>query len=104
MSVTAQAGGSRGRSRSGARRAADVRLDCAALRLLNHILSASVDRLWWWQTARKFKAILADPTRRCWIFAAHGHMTMALLKGRPRGTADSGGGLFTGMLSARPRG
>ena len=29
--------------------------------LLNHVLSASVDRLWWWQTARKFRAILADP-------------------------------------------
>jgi demethylmenaquinone methyltransferase/2-methoxy-6-polyprenyl-1,4-benzoquinol methylase len=22
--------------------------------LLNHVLSASVDRLWWWQTARRF--------------------------------------------------
>ena len=29
--------------------------------LLNHVLSASVDRLWWWQTARKFRTILADP-------------------------------------------
>ena len=29
--------------------------------LMNHVLSASVDRLWWWQTARKFRAILADP-------------------------------------------
>ena len=25
---------------------------------LNHVLSASVDRLWWWQTARKFKVDL----------------------------------------------
>ena len=29
--------------------------------LLNHVLSASVDRLWWWQTARKFRTILTDP-------------------------------------------
>jgi len=29
--------------------------------LLNHVLSAGVDRLWWWQTARKFRAILANP-------------------------------------------
>jgi demethylmenaquinone methyltransferase/2-methoxy-6-polyprenyl-1,4-benzoquinol methylase len=54
--------------------------------LLNHILSASVDRLWWWQTARRFKPILANPDAQILdICCGTGHMTMALLKGRPRG-------------------
>jgi len=54
--------------------------------LLNHVLSASVDRLWWWQTARKFKTILADPEAAVLdICCGTGHMTRALLKGRPRG-------------------
>ena len=29
--------------------------------LLNHVLSANVDRLWWRRTARCFQPILADP-------------------------------------------
>ncbi len=54
--------------------------------LLNHVLSASVDRLWWWQTARKFRAVLADPNAVVLdICCGTGHMTRALLKGRPRG-------------------
>jgi demethylmenaquinone methyltransferase/2-methoxy-6-polyprenyl-1,4-benzoquinol methylase len=54
--------------------------------LLNHVLSASVDRLWWWQTARRFRAILADPNAAVLdICCGTGHMTRALLKGRPRG-------------------
>ena len=54
--------------------------------LLNHVLSASVDRLWWWQTARRFRAILADPDAAILdICCGTGHMTRALLKGRPRG-------------------
>jgi demethylmenaquinone methyltransferase/2-methoxy-6-polyprenyl-1,4-benzoquinol methylase len=53
--------------------------------LLNHVLSASVDRLWWWQTARKFRAILADPKSAVLdVCCGTGHMTRALLKGRPR--------------------
>jgi demethylmenaquinone methyltransferase/2-methoxy-6-polyprenyl-1,4-benzoquinol methylase len=53
--------------------------------LLNHVLSASVDRLWWWQTARKFRAILADPDAAVLdVCCGTGHMTRALLKGRPR--------------------
>lgn len=32
--------------------------------LLNHVLSMSVDRLWWWRTARKFDAILRNPAER----------------------------------------
>jgi demethylmenaquinone methyltransferase/2-methoxy-6-polyprenyl-1,4-benzoquinol methylase len=54
---------------------------------LNHVLSASVDRLWWWQTARRFKAILADPDAAVLdICCGTGHMTRALLRGRPRGS------------------
>ena len=54
--------------------------------LLNHVLSASVDRLWWWQTARRFKTILADPDAAVLdVCCGTGHMTMALLKGRPKG-------------------
>jgi demethylmenaquinone methyltransferase / 2-methoxy-6-polyprenyl-1,4-benzoquinol methylase len=54
--------------------------------LLNHVLSASVDRLWWWQTARRFKTILADPEAAVLdVCCGTGHMTMAMLKGRPRG-------------------
>jgi hypothetical protein len=50
--------------------------------LLNHVLSANVDRLWWWQTARRFKTILADPDAAVLdICCGTGHMTMALLKG-----------------------
>jgi demethylmenaquinone methyltransferase/2-methoxy-6-polyprenyl-1,4-benzoquinol methylase len=53
--------------------------------LLNHVLSASVDRLWWWQTARKFRTILADPDAAVLdVCCGTGHMTRALLKGRPR--------------------
>ena len=52
--------------------------------LLNHVLSASVDRLWWWQTARKFRAILADPNAAVLdVCCGTGHMTRAMLKGRP---------------------
>jgi demethylmenaquinone methyltransferase / 2-methoxy-6-polyprenyl-1,4-benzoquinol methylase len=54
--------------------------------LLNHVLSASVDRLWWWQTARRFRTILADPNAAVLdVCCGTGHMTRALLKGRPRG-------------------
>jgi demethylmenaquinone methyltransferase/2-methoxy-6-polyprenyl-1,4-benzoquinol methylase len=54
---------------------------------LNHVLSASVDRLWWWQTARRFKAILANPDAAVLdICCGTGHMTRALLRGRPMGS------------------
>jgi len=54
--------------------------------LLNHVLSANVDRLWWWKTARRFKAILAQPDAAVLdICCGTGHMTRALLKNRPRG-------------------
>jgi demethylmenaquinone methyltransferase/2-methoxy-6-polyprenyl-1,4-benzoquinol methylase len=53
--------------------------------LLNHVLSASVDRLWWWQTAHRFRAVLADPNAAVLdICCGTGHMTHALLKRRPQ--------------------
>ncbi len=54
--------------------------------LLNHVLSASVDRLWWWRTARRFRAVLANPEAAVLdICCGTGDMTMALLKHRPQG-------------------
>ena len=52
--------------------------------LLNHVLSANVDRWWWWKTARRFRAILADPDAAVLdVCCGTGDMTMALLKRRP---------------------
>src|SRR6516162_10147529 len=53
--------------------------------LLNHVLSANVDRLWWWRTARAFRSILVRPEAAILdICCGTGDMTMALLKHRPR--------------------
>jgi demethylmenaquinone methyltransferase/2-methoxy-6-polyprenyl-1,4-benzoquinol methylase len=73
--------------------------------LLNHVLSASVDRLWWWQTARRFREILADPDAAVLdVCCGTGHMTMALLKGRPRGARPILAADFArGMLSRAER-
>jgi demethylmenaquinone methyltransferase / 2-methoxy-6-polyprenyl-1,4-benzoquinol methylase len=54
--------------------------------LLNHILSANVDRLWWRATARRFRSVLARPEAAVLdICCGTGDLTMALLKLRPRG-------------------
>ena len=54
--------------------------------LLNHVLSANVDRVWWWRTARRFRNILAQPDSAILdICCGTGDMTMALLKYRPGG-------------------
>src|SRR5580704_7960814 len=54
--------------------------------LLNHVLSANVDRLWWWRAAREFNAVLARPEAQVLdICCGTGDMTMALLKRRPHG-------------------
>jgi demethylmenaquinone methyltransferase/2-methoxy-6-polyprenyl-1,4-benzoquinol methylase len=53
--------------------------------LLNHLLSANVDRLWWRRTAGRFREILANPDAAILdICCGTGDMTMALLKRRPR--------------------
>ena len=55
--------------------------------LLNHLLSANIDKLWWNRTARRFRAVLGDPDAAILdICCGTGDMTMALLKHRPRGS------------------
>ncbi len=52
--------------------------------LLNHVLSASVDRLWWRRAARRFREVLARPEAAILdICCGTGDMTMALMKHRP---------------------
>jgi demethylmenaquinone methyltransferase/2-methoxy-6-polyprenyl-1,4-benzoquinol methylase len=54
--------------------------------LLNHVLSANIDRLWWRRTARRFRTLLANPDAAILdICCGTGDMTMALLKLRPQG-------------------
>jgi len=54
--------------------------------LLNHVLSASVDRLWWRRAARRFRAVLENPEAAVLdVCCGTGDMTMALLKHRPKG-------------------
>jgi demethylmenaquinone methyltransferase/2-methoxy-6-polyprenyl-1,4-benzoquinol methylase len=54
--------------------------------LLNHVLSANVDRVWWWRAARQFRNVLANPDAAVLdICCGTGDMTMALLKHRPQG-------------------
>ena len=53
--------------------------------LLNHLLSANVDRLWWRRAARRFCTVLENPDAAVLdICCGTGDMTMALLKRRPR--------------------
>lgn len=53
--------------------------------LLNHVLSANIDRLWWWRAARRFRDVLVQPEAAVLdICCGTGDMTMALLKQRPR--------------------
>jgi demethylmenaquinone methyltransferase/2-methoxy-6-polyprenyl-1,4-benzoquinol methylase len=52
--------------------------------LLNHILSGSIDRFWWWRTARRFRQVLSQPQARIAdVCCGTGDMTMALLRRRP---------------------
>ena len=52
--------------------------------LLNHLLSANIDRLWWNRTARRFRATLARPDAAILdICCGTGDMTLALLRHRP---------------------
>jgi demethylmenaquinone methyltransferase/2-methoxy-6-polyprenyl-1,4-benzoquinol methylase len=52
--------------------------------LLNHVLSANIDRLWWCRAARRFRAVLANPDAAILdICCGTGDLTMALLRHRP---------------------
>lgn len=54
--------------------------------LLNHLLSANIDRLWWRRAARRFRPILTQPESAILdICCGTGDMTMALLRQRPSG-------------------
>src|ERR1700760_1857026 len=52
--------------------------------LLNHVLSANIDRLWWRRAALSFRSTLADPNAAILdICCGTGDLTLALLKHRP---------------------
>jgi demethylmenaquinone methyltransferase/2-methoxy-6-polyprenyl-1,4-benzoquinol methylase len=88
---------------AGAAQAVRQMFDAIAPRydLLNHVLSANVDRLWWRRTARRFRAVLARPDAAVLdICCGTGDMTMALLRRRPRGARPILAADFArGMLS-----
>jgi demethylmenaquinone methyltransferase/2-methoxy-6-polyprenyl-1,4-benzoquinol methylase len=92
---------------AGAAQAVQQMFDAIAPRydLLNHVLSANVDRLWWGRTARRFKTVLADPDAAVLdICCGTGDMTMALLKRRPQGARPILAADFArGMLSRGAR-
>jgi demethylmenaquinone methyltransferase/2-methoxy-6-polyprenyl-1,4-benzoquinol methylase len=89
---------------AGAARAVQQMFDSIAPRydLLNHVLSANVDRLWWWRAARRFSGILARPEAQILdICCGTGDMTMALLKRRPRGAEPIVAADFSRNMLAR---
>ena len=69
--------------------------------LLNHVLSANVDRMWWRRAAGSFRAVLARPEAAVLdICCGTGDLTMALLKLRPKGAQPILAADFSrGMLS-----
>ncbi len=51
--------------------------------LLNHLLTAGIDRTWWWRTARTLRPILARPEARILdLCCGTGDMALALAKHR----------------------
>jgi demethylmenaquinone methyltransferase / 2-methoxy-6-polyprenyl-1,4-benzoquinol methylase len=72
--------------------------------LLNHMLSLSVDRSWWWRTARRFRHILARPEAKVLdICCGTGDMTLALLKRRPANGNEVIAADFSQQMLARAR-
>ncbi len=70
--------------------------------LLNHVLSANVDRLWWRRAARRFQAVLARPEAAILdICCGTGDLTMALLKLRPKGAMPILAGDFSPAMLRR---
>ncbi len=70
--------------------------------LLNHVLSANVDRLWWRRAARRFEAVLARPEAAILdICCGTGDLTMALLKRRPKGAIPILAGDFSPAMLRR---
>jgi len=73
--------------------------------LLNHLLSANIDRLWWRRAAQAFHPTLSDPDAAILdICCGTGDMTVALLKHRPRGARPLLAADFArAMLDRTPR-
>ena len=70
--------------------------------LLNHVLSANVDRLWWRRAARRFAGVLARPEAAILdICCGTGDLTMALLKLRPHGATPILAGDFAPAMLRR---
>lgn len=67
--------------------------------LLNHVLSMSVDRLWWWRTARAFRSTLQKPGARALdLCCGTGDMATALRRQAPQAQiigADFSRGMLT---------
>jgi len=67
--------------------------------LLNHVLSMNVDRLWWWRAARKFDAILKDPSARVLdLCCGTGDMSFALQRRAQAGARIVGADFAHPML------
>lgn len=61
--------------------------------VLNHLLSAGVDRWWWWRAARSFRETLARPEAKVLdLCCGTGDMTLALLRRRPSTTSTGSTG------------
>jgi demethylmenaquinone methyltransferase/2-methoxy-6-polyprenyl-1,4-benzoquinol methylase len=70
--------------------------------LLNHVLSANIDRLWWRRAARRFRDVLAQPEAQILdICCGTGDLTMALLNLRPPGARPILAGDFAPAMLAR---
>ncbi len=68
--------------------------------LLNHVLSMSVDRLWWWRTARTFAHLLRkEDTQVLDLCCGTGDMTVALRRQMSNERAIFGADFSHGMLA-----
>jgi len=71
---------------------------------LNHILSAGIDRWWWWRAARNFRAVLARPEAVVLdLCCGTGDMTAALLQLRPSSATPIIGLDFSAQMLDRAR-
>ncbi len=89
---------------AGAAKAVQQMFDSIAPRydLLNHVLSANVDRLWWRKAARRFRNVLERSDAEILdICCGTGDLTMALLKLRPPGARPILAGDFARAMLLR---
>jgi demethylmenaquinone methyltransferase/2-methoxy-6-polyprenyl-1,4-benzoquinol methylase len=70
--------------------------------LLNHVLSANVDRLWWWRTARKFRHILSRADASVLdLCCGTGDMALALRRQSPANAQPYIGADFSHQMLCR---